>query len=171
MYRAPQTEIVCKSYAPGKLTYQLPPLRPANLLDFHLLGLGFWILLMLNNPLEPHCKDHLLLNAISGHISSQRYPATILASLSLCFFTVFVHFHSLIENCVLLYLCVYGCISNTFMLYYWIFEISRCIDLLYLCSHFMPKIIWITPELVNPLKYFELETEKISKFFRVSFSS
>jgi hypothetical protein len=24
MYRVPQTKIVCKSYAPGKLTYQLP---------------------------------------------------------------------------------------------------------------------------------------------------
>jgi hypothetical protein len=68
----PQTEIVCKSYAPGKLTYQLPPSGPTNLLDFHLPGLGFWILLMLKRPLEPHCNNHLLVNASSHHISSQR---------------------------------------------------------------------------------------------------
>jgi hypothetical protein len=65
-------EIVCKSYAPGKLTYQLPPLGPTNLLDFHLPGLGFWILLMLKGPLELHCNDHPLANASSHHISSQR---------------------------------------------------------------------------------------------------
>jgi hypothetical protein len=57
---------------PGKLTYQLPPSGPANLLDFHLQGLGFWILLMLKRPLEPHCNNHLLANASSHHISSQR---------------------------------------------------------------------------------------------------
>jgi hypothetical protein len=34
---APQMEIVCKSYALGKLTYQLPPSGPTNLLAFHLL--------------------------------------------------------------------------------------------------------------------------------------
>jgi hypothetical protein len=48
MYRAPQTEIVCKSYAPEKLMYQLPPSGHANILDFHLPGLGFWIFLMLS---------------------------------------------------------------------------------------------------------------------------
>jgi hypothetical protein len=61
-----------KSYAPGKLTYQLPPSGPVNLLDFHLPGLGFWILLMLKRPLEPHCNNHILVNASSHHISSQR---------------------------------------------------------------------------------------------------
>jgi hypothetical protein len=71
-YRVPQTEIICKSYAPGKLMYQLVPLVPTNLLDFHLPGLGFWILLMLKRPLEPHCNNHLLANASSHHISSQR---------------------------------------------------------------------------------------------------
>jgi hypothetical protein len=70
VYRAPQMEIVCKSYAPGKLTYQLSPSGSANLLDFHLSGLGFWILLMLKRPLEPHCNDHLLTDASSCHISS-----------------------------------------------------------------------------------------------------
>jgi hypothetical protein len=58
-------------------------------------------------------------------------------------FTVFVHFRSLIENCVLLYLCVYGFIYDTFMLYYLISNISLYISLLYLRSHFMPKIIRI----------------------------
>ena len=48
------------------------------------------------------------------------------------------------RNRVLLYLCVYGCISNTFLLYYWISAISLCISLLYLWSHFVPKIIWIS---------------------------
>jgi hypothetical protein len=85
-------ENVCKSYAPGKLTYQLPPSGPTNLLAFHLSGLGFWILLMLKRPLEPHCNNHLLANVSSRHISSHRYAATILASLSLYIFTVSVHF-------------------------------------------------------------------------------
>ena len=66
MYRAPQMKIICKSYAPKKLTYQLPPSGPANLLDFLLL------LLMLKRTLEPHCNNHLLANASSCHISSQR---------------------------------------------------------------------------------------------------
>jgi hypothetical protein len=57
---------------PGKLTYQLPPSGPTNLLVFHLLGLGFWIFFMLKSPLEPHCKHHILVNDHSHHISSQR---------------------------------------------------------------------------------------------------
>jgi len=40
-------------------------------------------------------------------------------------------------------LSVYGCISDTFLLYYWISAISLCISLLYLRSHFVPKIIRI----------------------------
>jgi hypothetical protein len=47
------------------------------------------------------------------------------------------------RNRVLLYLYVYGCISDTFLLYYWITTISLCISLLYLRSHFVPKIIQI----------------------------
>jgi hypothetical protein len=66
-------------------------------------------------------------------------------SLSLYIFTVFVHFRSLIENCVSMYLFFYGCISDTFILYYCIAEIPLYISLLYLCSHFVLKIIWITP--------------------------
>jgi hypothetical protein len=72
MYRVPQTEIICKSYAPENLTYQLPPSRPTNLLAFHLPGLGFWILIKLKRPLESHCDNHLLANSSSLHISSQR---------------------------------------------------------------------------------------------------
>jgi hypothetical protein len=72
MYQVPQTEIICKSYAPGKFMYQLPPSGPTNLLEFHLPRLGFWILLMLKRDLEPHCNDHVLLNESSFHISSQR---------------------------------------------------------------------------------------------------
>ena len=45
---------------------------------------------------------------------------------------------------VLMYLYVYGCISNTFMLYYPIYYISLYIALLYLRSHFVPKIIQIS---------------------------
>jgi hypothetical protein len=41
-YFVPQTDIVCKIYALGKLTYKLPPSGPTNLLAFHLLGLAFW---------------------------------------------------------------------------------------------------------------------------------
>jgi hypothetical protein len=47
------------------------------------------------------------------------------------------------RNHVLLYLCVYGCIFDIFFLYYWIYVISLCISLLYLRSHFVPKIIRI----------------------------
>jgi hypothetical protein len=60
VYQEPQTKIICKSYTPGKLTYQLPPLGPANFFSFHLSGLGFWILLILKIPLEPHCNDIVL---------------------------------------------------------------------------------------------------------------
>jgi hypothetical protein len=56
IYRAPQTEIVCQSYALGKLIHQTTQNGSTKLLDFHLPGLGFWILLMLKRPLEPHCK-------------------------------------------------------------------------------------------------------------------
>jgi hypothetical protein len=38
------------------------------------------------------------------------------------------------------------------MLYYWISTISLCISLLYLRSHFMPKIIWIKDKSKNPKK-------------------
>jgi hypothetical protein len=68
----PQMDIVCKSYALGKLTYQLPSSGPTNLLEFHLPGLGFWIFFMLKRTLEPHCKHHhILVNEHSHHISSQ----------------------------------------------------------------------------------------------------
>jgi hypothetical protein len=72
LYRVPQIDIVCKRYTPGKLTHQLPLSGPANLLDFHLLGLRFWILLMIKRPLEPHCNNHILSNVSIHHISSQR---------------------------------------------------------------------------------------------------
>jgi hypothetical protein len=63
-------KIICKIYALGKLVYQLPPSELANLLDFHLPGLGFWILLMLKRPLDPHCSDHILSNERRHHVSS-----------------------------------------------------------------------------------------------------
>ena len=55
------------------------------------------------------------------------------------------------RKCVLLYLCVYGCISDIFPLYYWIYAISLCISLLYLRSHFVPKIIRITGAVAETL--------------------
>jgi hypothetical protein len=61
-----------KKLCPGEVDVSTTPIGPANLLDFHLPGLGFWILLMLKRPLEPHCNNHLLENASSRHISSQR---------------------------------------------------------------------------------------------------
>jgi hypothetical protein len=57
---------------PREVDVSTTPIGPANLLDFHLPGLGFWILLMLKMPLEPHCNNHLLLKESSHHISSQR---------------------------------------------------------------------------------------------------
>jgi hypothetical protein len=61
-----------QSYALGKLMFQLLPSGATNLLVFHLLGLGFWILFMLKIPLDPHCKHHILANEHIHHISSQR---------------------------------------------------------------------------------------------------
>jgi hypothetical protein len=43
---------------------------PANLLDFRLPWLGFWILLMLKRSLQPHSNNHILANESSRHISS-----------------------------------------------------------------------------------------------------
>jgi hypothetical protein len=40
-YRLPQMNIICKWYAPMKLTYQLTTWGPTNILAFHLQGLGF----------------------------------------------------------------------------------------------------------------------------------
>jgi hypothetical protein len=57
---------------PWEVDVSTTPSGPTNLLAFHLPGLGFWILLMLKRPLEPHCNDHLLTDASSRHISSQR---------------------------------------------------------------------------------------------------
>ena len=72
VYRSPKKEITCKSYTLEKLTYQLPPSGHANLLAFHLPGLGFWIFLILKRPLEPLCNNNILVNEHSHHISSQR---------------------------------------------------------------------------------------------------
>ena len=131
-----------KKLCPQEVDVSTTPIGPANLLDFHLPGLGFWIFFMLKRPLEPHYNDHILANENRRHISSQRQDATILASLSLCIFTV-LYISYINRNCVLLYLCVYGFIYDTFLLYFWISEIFLYISLLYLLSHFM-KIIWIS---------------------------
>ena len=40
-YHMPKTEIVCKSYDPGKLMYRLTQTGPTLFLALHLLGLGF----------------------------------------------------------------------------------------------------------------------------------
>jgi hypothetical protein len=45
-YHAPKPEVVCKSYDLGKLRYQLTLRDPHNLV-FHLLGLGFWMSMVL----------------------------------------------------------------------------------------------------------------------------
>jgi hypothetical protein len=122
-------KIVCKIYTLGKLTYQLPPLGPANLLVFHLSGLGLWILFMLKRPLEPHCKHHILTNEHRHHICSQRYATTILASSFTLYFYSFCTFMSLtkiVHYCIFVFL-----------------ELCVCIYLLYFCLHFILKIIWI----------------------------
>jgi hypothetical protein len=73
-YRAHQTEIICQSYVPGKLMYQLTQTGPIVLV-FHLLGLGLWmfrvlhflsIIIGLRASLE-HSSE-----ASICHISSQR---------------------------------------------------------------------------------------------------
>jgi hypothetical protein len=74
---------------------------------------------MLKRPLEPYCKHHLHILSIehSHHISSHRNNSTILASHSLCNFTVFVHL-LINKKCALLYLCVYYNIHIYFMVIY-----------------------------------------------------
>jgi hypothetical protein len=57
---------------PWEVDVSTTPIGPANLLAFHLPGLGFCILLMLKRNLEPHCNNHLLANVSICHISSQR---------------------------------------------------------------------------------------------------
>jgi hypothetical protein len=118
MYRTLQTKIVYKSYALGNLMYQLPPSGPANLLDFHLMGLGFWIFIMLKRPLEHHFKHHhhILSNERSCHISSQRQVATILVISFTLYFTV-LYISLIHRNCVLLYICASFCISDISLLY------------------------------------------------------
>jgi hypothetical protein len=131
VYRVPQTEIVCKIYAPGKLTYQLPPLGPTDLLAFHLPRLGFWILLMLKRNLEPHCNNpssceceypsHLFLE-ISCHHYSDSFT---LYFYSLC---TFISLIEIMHYCISLFL-----------------EIFMYISLQYLYFHFiLKKIIWIS---------------------------
>jgi hypothetical protein len=114
---------------------------------FILWGIGFWMFrvfpFMLKNPFGPHCTCLLLVNECSHHISSQRYTATIIASLSLYNFTVL--YISLINiNCVLLYICS-SCYIYLINLFYIIgsLVISWYIYLLYFYSHFVLKIIWI----------------------------
>ena len=43
----PQTEIICRSYVPGKLKHQFTQTRPI-FLALHLLGLGFWMFRVLH---------------------------------------------------------------------------------------------------------------------------
>jgi hypothetical protein len=114
-----------------------------KLLAFNLLGLGFWILFTLKNPLDHHCNNKLLLNECIHHISSQRKVDITLESISLCISTV-LYISLMNRNCVLLYLCVYGYSNDKYLLYYWVSGISLYISLLYLSSHFVPKIIWIS---------------------------
>ena len=90
--RATQTKIISKSYAPGKLEYQLTTSGPAKLLAFHLLGscLGFLSLHDLcEKGIWPLCNTHLA-NACSRHISSQRSATTIQASFVIVEFLQFL---------------------------------------------------------------------------------
>jgi hypothetical protein len=57
---------------PQEVDVSTTPIGARKPFGFSSSGLGFWILLMLKRPLEPHCNNHLLANASSRHISSQR---------------------------------------------------------------------------------------------------
>ena len=54
-YHTPKTEIICKSYDPGKLMYSLTQTGPTWLLALHLLGLGFWM--SMNFGILIYCKN------------------------------------------------------------------------------------------------------------------
>jgi hypothetical protein len=60
-----------QNLCPREVDVSTTPSGPSNLLVFHLLGLGFWILFMLKRPLEPYFKNHILANKCKNHISSQ----------------------------------------------------------------------------------------------------
>jgi hypothetical protein len=47
---------------PWEVDVSTTPIGARKPFGFHLLGLVFWILLMLERPLEPHCNNHLLAN-------------------------------------------------------------------------------------------------------------
>jgi hypothetical protein len=62
---------------PREVDLSTSPLRPTNLLTFHLSWLGFGLLgfshlcVMFKRTWDPHC-NHILLNACSCHIFSHR---------------------------------------------------------------------------------------------------
>jgi hypothetical protein len=126
IYHAPQTKIVCQSYTPGKLIHQTTQNGVHKTVGFSSSAVSVLdFFFMLKRPLEPHCNNHLLVNVSSRHISSQRYAATILASLSLCISTV-LYISLINRNCVLLYLYVYDCISDIYFCYIIVYLIYLC---------------------------------------------
>jgi hypothetical protein len=88
-------------YTPRRLIHQTTQNRFHKTIGFSSSEVRVLDFLYVKKALETHCNDNLLANASRRHISSQRYVATILASLSLCIFTVL--YISLINRiCVLL---------------------------------------------------------------------
>jgi hypothetical protein len=120
----PQTEIVCKSCASRKLTYQLTTLRPTNILTLYLSGLEFWmfrvfsLMFYVKIPFRPLCNQLLENEVVDISLSSKiRYH------------------HSNPHVCFAFYSLLYSRQSLIVSKFYSIivfFAISLCISLLYL---------------------------------------
>jgi hypothetical protein len=124
-YRAPQMEIICKSYTLKKLTYQLPPSGPTNLLAFHLVRLGFWMFRVLSFMLYVKkgfwsliVNIFLRMSLVFASLLIDKLPPFNQVCFILLFYS-FSIFHLLIE---VKFQCIYVFLA-----------ITLCISLLYIC--------------------------------------
>ena len=61
-----------KKLCPQEVDVSTTPIEAHKLFGFSSSGVGFFILLMLKGPLDPHCNNDILVNVSIYHISSQR---------------------------------------------------------------------------------------------------
>jgi hypothetical protein len=71
-YPVPQTEIICQSYAPGKLIHQTTQNGVHKTVGFSSSGVKVFYFLYDKKSFEASFQNILLVNASSRHISSQR---------------------------------------------------------------------------------------------------
>ena len=71
-YHVAQTKIVCQSYALEKFIHQTTQNKVHKIVRFSSSGVRVLDFLYVKIPLEPYCKNHILMNVSVHHISSQR---------------------------------------------------------------------------------------------------